>query len=76
MTAKEPASDLVTALNDSGADIGDITIEQHPERVVVSFNLLNEDDIELVREIADRHDYKRLTDGVSLFELYRERDAD
>lgn len=76
MAPDKPASDLVTALNESGAEIGDITVEQHPNRVSVRFNLLNEADIELVRDIADRHGYKRSIDGISLFELYRERDPD
>lgn len=70
----DTASEFMHALAASDADVTHISAEEVPGGVEVSFNLLDEDDIDLVREIANEYGFERRVDGISAFVLYKERE--
>lgn len=71
--SEDPALELIYALGASNAEVTNINIKEASGGVEVSFNLVNEDDLHLIRELAQEYGFERRTDGISRFVLYKDR---
>lgn len=59
---EERTTDFVHALAASEADVANISAGQTEEGMVVTFDLLDKDDADLVRDVAEEHGFKPTDD--------------
>ena len=65
---EEQTSDFVHALAASDADVANISAERTERGMRVTFDLLNSDHVDLVREVAAEHGFKQYGDTGERFE--------
>ena len=65
---KERTNDFVHALAASDADVANISAEKSEQGMRVTFDLLEPDDADLVRDVADAHDFEQDGDTGERFE--------
>jgi hypothetical protein len=61
-------SDFVHALASSDADVANISADQTEQGMRVTFDLLDPDDANLVRDVADEHGFEQYGDNGERFE--------
>ena len=65
---EERTNDFVHALAASDADVANITAEKSEQGMRVTLDLLDLDDADLVRDVADAHDFEQYGDNGERFE--------
>ena len=68
---EERTNDFVHALAASDADVANISAERTEQGMRVTFDLLDPDDADLVRDVADAHDFEQDGDNGERFEVCR-----
>lgn len=68
---EERTSDFVHALAASDADVANISADQTEQGMRVTFDLLDHDDADLVREVAKEHGFEQYGDTGERFESQR-----
>ena len=61
-------TDFMHALAASEADVSNISADRTEDCLVVTFGLLDPDDADLVRDVADEHDFEQYGDTGERFE--------
>lgn len=69
---EERPTDFMHALAASDADVANISADRTEEGMVVTFDLLDPDDAELVQHIAEDYDFRRQGETSDKFVLSRE----
>ena len=65
---EERTSDFVHALAASDADVANISADQTEQGMRVTFDLLDHDDADLVRDVAKEHGFEQYGDTGERFE--------
>ena len=66
---KQRTTDFMHALAASDADVANITADRTEEGMVVTFDLLDSDDADLVRSVAEEHGFEATDDTSERFEF-------
>lgn len=64
-----PTNDFIHALAASDANVANITVERTEQGMRVTFDLLDPDDADLVRDVAKEHGFEQDDDTGERFEL-------
>jgi len=70
---EDRTNDFVHALAASEADIANISAERTENGMRVTFDLLDPDDADLVREVAEAHGFEQYGDTGERFETTKQR---
>ena len=65
---EQRATDFMHAIAASDADVANISADRTGDSVVVTFGLLDPDDADLVRSVAEEHGFKPTDDTSERFE--------
>ena len=65
---EDRTSDFMHSLAASDADVANISADRTDEGMVVTFDLLDSDDAELVRDVAEEHDFEATDDTGERFQ--------
>lgn len=68
---EERTTDFMHALAASDADVANISADRTEEGMVVTFDLIDPDDADLVRSVGEEHDFEATDDTSERFEAVR-----
>jgi len=66
---EERTTDFMHALAASDADVANISAERTEQRMVVTFDLLDSDDADIVQDVADEHGFNQYGNTGERFEI-------